>query len=287
MMMALLACVGCEPKTKSALLNPDTPVQPPAYAQIAARYNARLEHLDTLWARANIKAFFRDEDGKFHTETGEDSILMFDRPDQVALCVGKLGKIGLWAGCNESTYWLFEVQEDKRVWYGSHANLGKPTTQPLPLPIHPLRLLTLLGVQPLPPEVSGDEAKASLVILDNGNIKIEPPSGDVRMWLDPATAAPKTIELLDANGQVVLTAHLSGVMPVRTMGLPEAQWPMLADRIEIYVAGKDGELTIKLNDATSGAGHEKAEKALKNAFNFALLVNALRPQSAVNLDQPQ
>lgn len=256
------------------------PAVMPSYHEVAQRYNAHLAGLDRLWARASVKLFFRDGKGRMKTETGEDSLLMFEQPYGVALSLGKLGKTGVWAGCNKDQYWLFDVIDSRTVWYGRTANLHR--ARDFPLPVHPQRLIALLGATPINPDVG---AEHDTVTWDNGFFLIESPEEKLRLWIEPRTGMARQISLLDDAGEWLVVAKFSGAMAVEQANLPKARWPRLANRAEINIRGEADTFTMWLKDATDGRANPRIDRAIKQAFDFGTLVSALRPQDAVDLDR--
>ncbi len=267
---------GCQPQ-KADRTQP--PVTMPEYYALAERYNANLAGLDRMRARASVRLFFRDSRGKWKTETGEESLVMFERPHGVALSLGKLGKTAVWAGCNKDQYWLFDVMESRTVWYGRTANIAR--AREFPLPVHPQRLISLLGATPINPDVATDHNQ---VRWESGAFVIDVPEENLRLWLDPRTAMPRQIVMLDEGGEAVVWSKLTGEMRVEKADLPREQWPRIADRAEMTIKGQEGTLTMWLKDATDGRGNERYDRALRQAFDFNVLLGALRPQDAVDLD---
>lgn len=269
--------------------DPAPPLQLPSYEELAQRYNANIAAVDQLWARASVKLFYRNQQGKWKTETGEDSLFMFQRPGRVALSLGKLGKTALWAGCDQQRYWLFDLIENRTAWVGSTAALEGLAPEDYPLPVHPQRLVALLGLTPLDTLVATD---ARTVRYDNGSFVIDAPAQQLRLWLDPATALPRQIILLGDDGQPRIWSKLSGELRVATAQPPPQETvsdtvsvPRLAARAELILAGTDGSLTLALRDATDARADPRQARALSNAFDFDTLTRALRPQHVIDLDE--
>lgn len=271
---------GCQPPRDRGPVGP--PAALPSYVELAERYNANVVGLDRLWARASVRVVFRDQRGKWKTETGEDSLVMVEPPHRVAISVGKLGKTALWAGSDKDMYWLFDNLDARTVWYGRTENLGRPATRPLPLAVHPHRLVALLGVTPINPQAPTD---AETVHWEDGQYRIDVPDQSLRLWLDPQTALPRRAALLDEAGRITVMAWLSGELRVEKAGVPDrANWPRIADRIEAKVMNEDATLTVWLRDATDGRGSDRIERAMAGAFHFGRLIQALNPQQAIDLD---
>jgi len=80
----------------------------PAYEDVVAAYNARVSAFGRVWAR--VTAVYRgvDDAGNRLSEQAEGH-LQIERPDRVALSLGKLGETYLYLGSNESRYWWIDL----------------------------------------------------------------------------------------------------------------------------------------------------------------------------------
>jgi hypothetical protein len=276
--LLLTALAACRQPPKVDLSQPPDVI--PEYHELAQRYNANIKKLDRMWARASVRLFYRDQRGRLKSESGEDSLLMIEPPHRVALSLGKLGKTGVWAGCNRDQYWLFDVIESRTVWYGHTANLHR--ARDFPLPVHPQRLIALLGATPIEPHVATEH---QTVRWDQGFFVIESPESGLRIWLEPRSAMPRQVSLLDERGEWRVVAKLTGEMRVEQADVPREQWPRLSSRAEIRIRDEEGAFTLSLRDATDGRSNPRIDRALQNAFDFASLLSALKPQEAINLDE--
>src|SRR5690606_20224884 len=117
------------------------------------RYNANLQRLERVWSRATVELRWR-EDGKRRLEQGEGHLILA-LPDRLAMSIGKLGGVSLWAGADKDHYWLFNLLDanDKHVHVGMHA-LARVGDQRGPLPFRPIDLPRLLGLVTLDPNVA-------------------------------------------------------------------------------------------------------------------------------------
>lgn len=251
----------------------------PAYRELVERYNANLAGLDRLWARADVTLRYRDEKGKWRSERGDDSKLLMVVPDKVALAVGGIGPPVLWIGGNEQQYWVFHLRDEKPVYYGSRARIGSPTTQPLPSPVYPHQVPWMLGVVTLDPNADSE------VEWYRGYYLIEPPGTGTRMLIDPQTARPVRIDLLDSRGFSTLAVRLHDFVPV-TQGSAKSSTPapLVPSRIEAWVLGEGTQVTLKLNSVKDGRGDRAIERAFASAFDLQRLIQAHQPQVQVNLD---
>lgn len=262
------------------------------YAELAERYNAAIEPLSTLWSRADIDIAWaevnEEGDRKVRSESGNGKFIMRRGQvlNDVAMTVEKLGKIYLWAGSNQASYYLFDrVDGDNKTLYlGKHAHQqflnGEPMSdpKPFPLPIHPSSVPRLLGLEPLPgglfpePETTMD--------LYRGQYLLNEPERHLRMLIDPKTFRPTRVDLLDRKGFSVLTAKLSGVLEVEAdRSLPSP--PLICEKAEIFVSGYESRFTLKFQSATTSS-----RKVRDPMFDLEALKKALKPDQVIDLNAP-
>lgn len=245
----------------------------PGYNELVDRYNVNLRGIDRLWASTDVELAWRDEEGDRHFEKGDGKFL-FVSPRNVAMTVEKLGKTYVWAGSDEERFWLFERQKDY-AYVGRHEHVGKACAEPLPLPVHPSTVPHLLGLLPLE-RVEGAEPRVQVI---EGYPVIEPPGLALRIMLDPATARPVRIDLLDGLGRAVIVSRLRGHRPVRVEGVADDELPGVPESADLVVIGQEARVTLKLDRPTVDPSRIQAR-----AFDFESLVKALKPKRLVELD---
>ena len=106
----------------------------------------------TLWSRADIDIEWvevdQDGDRNYRSESGNGKFIMRRGEGDVdtAMTIEKLGKIYLWAGSNQTNYYLFDRVDgdNKKLYVGEHRAVGR--SKPFPLPLHPSMVPTLLGL---------------------------------------------------------------------------------------------------------------------------------------------
>lgn len=210
----------------------------PAYEDVVAAYNARVSAFGRVWAR--VTAVYRgvDDAGNRLSEQAEGH-LQIDRPDRVALSLGKLGETYLYLGSNESRYWWIDlVDADRKVALtGTHAEATPARIRALGLPVRPPELVEVVGIVPLPVRGGVVERDTRPGAPPGGFMVTAPrgggagdggpgggadsgPSGGpigglVRLWFAPEDddaagfrGEPTRVALLDAAGAEVLHATL-------------------------------------------------------------------------------
>lgn len=270
--------------TSDGFLSPLTPADI-TYTELATQYNAAIEPLTQLWSRADIDIEWIevDEDGgrQFRSESGNGKFIMRtgETMADTAITVEKLGKIYLWAGSNQTNYYLFDrVDGDNKTLYtGRHEHIGP--RQRFPLPIHPSMVSALLGLEPLPALLPQGETRTTIDQYGEQYLLSMPEFG-MRVLIDPVTFRPTRVDLTDANGFSVLTAKLSGQLKVEAdRALPSP--PLICDEAEVYVAGYESRFTLDFQSATTSS-----RKIRDQMFDLEALKKALKPDRVIDLDQP-
>lgn len=268
LMVLMLMVAGCA-STQS--LTPDD--RPPATdpAEVVARYNDNAMRLQRLWARAAAFFRYRDpDDGDMRTDQG-DGHLLFVRPSRVAFATGKPG-VGdvLWAGNNDRQFWLFDLRHDV-AYVGSYARLGQPGSRPLPMPVRPDRLPSLLGLTPI-------DAEEAYVEWHGDDLLIEPRWGARRLLLDARTGLAKRVDLLDEKGHSLIVCELTGEKTVKQVE-GESRPARIAAEAAIRVVGEEGGLTLKLSNPT-----DDPDKIDDRLFDLDLLLRKHKPETVEHLD---
>jgi len=292
----LLLLSGCHrPDTLTTHDGDVSPLKPAdiTYQALATQYNAAIAPMTTLWSRADIDIEWIevDDDGgrNYRSESGNGKFIMRrvdGKSTDTAMTVEKLGKIYLWAGSNQTNYYLFDRVDgdNKKLYVGEHAHVRfldhKPASQakPFPLPIHPSMVPTLIGLEPLPVEgLFPDEGVT--IDLYRDQYLLSHPERNLRMLIDPQTFRPTRVDLTDRKGFSVLTAKLSGWLEVEAdRALPSP--PLICDKAAVYVAGYESRFTLDFQSATTSTRRIKDQM-----FDLEALKKALKPDRVIDLDE--
>jgi len=268
------------------------PAAPPAdvpqltQRQVADRFNGNLSRVDRLWARSVVEIQW-SEGKKKKFEQGEGNLILQlpgnkkDVPTRVAFSVGKLGNIMMWAGCDATRYWLFDLRDARSVMIGRHANAKRLEPDDLPVPVQPLELVRLLGVTPIEPE---PRRAASPALWDAGAYVVDVPGG-VRVWVDPATFFARRIDLLDDKNATRISCLLSAYEPMELDQQPPGAWPKVATRLAITIAPRESQseakMTVFLSGLTDGIADEKIRD---NAFDYDSLRRIFKVEDVIDVD---
>lgn len=254
------------------------------YQELAKRYNAAIEPVTTLYSRADIVIEWVeiDEQGnrKYRSESGNGKFIMRrtgSDPIDTAMTVEKLGKIYLWAGSNRDSYYLFDrVDGDRKTLYvGEYLKFLEGQPKAYPLPIHPRSVPRLIGLEPLSQSLFFE--RDPTVDLYAGQYLLNLPDENLRMLIDPQTFRPTRVDLLDDEGYSLLTAKLSGQIPIE-VGKDVKVQPLLCDQAEVYVAGYESRFTLDFESATTSTQRIKDQM-----FILEALKDALKPDRVIDL----
>lgn len=269
--MLLLATVlgGCSS-------SPKRPAVLPSAEAIVEAHNTRVEGITSLWARTSVRVEGRDAEGSRFSEQGEGH-LQVERPERVAVTVGKLGEVYFALGSNETHYWLVDVSDaERRVMLIGDQELATPEkAAQLGLPVHPRDLPMLMGLLPLDATVvRGPEADAG----GNAEVRVSTRWGEAALRYDPVSLELVGAAAFDGTGGLVAEAVLSrtGDVQVGTGLLVAGRLPT---RVEVRVPGFDGFVRMEL-------GEPRVRSINATVFSPDRLEKAYRVRTVVDLDVP-
>lgn len=269
--LAVLA--GCASDRPDPAPAPSTvvPVDPEA---ITAAWNARVADLDRLWARVTLVVNTVDAEGEPVREQAEGH-LQIERPRRVALSLGKLGETYLYLGSNDERYWWIDaIDRDNRVGVlGRHELVTPRKAAALGVPVHPLDLVELIGILPLPDNTTftnGDEP---------GTIDATRPVGAAELtWvLDAESYTPRRAVLTGPEGEVLLEAEHEAYQFARVRDDLAAR-PRVPGRVVVNVPSIPARVRLAL--------YEPENKPIKPvAFDQERLFRAFRVDTVHDLDE--
>lgn len=282
---ALLIGAGCESTSSTASLagGPDRGgvVRPgPVYQDVATAYNRRVEQLDRVFARANLSITYFDEHGERQKEDPEGRLQVV-RPDRLALSLGKAGQTLFWFGCDPAQYWWFDLSDNSRriAAVGRHDRFDQSASRRIGLAVRPLDLIGVLGITPLDTAGPG----ATQWSEDGTLIGITTPiarRGWQRLWVDPKTYVPRTIEIFDQQRQLVLIADHEGLEAVeQTRTGSGGRAPQISGRITASHVDSGTDIRLTLTGARDGPISDKA-------FDLPTLLEKYSVEEVIDLDRP-
>ncbi len=293
---ALAVLAGCDNAKDQPVHVLKKPV--PGYTETARRYNADIAALDTLWCRATTQMRYTDEQGDKRIEQGEGH-LQVQRPDRVALSIGKVGRTLFWMGCDNERYWWMDLSGDTHVAsVGRHdgparaaaarTNEGGPGG--MVGSVSPRAVSRVLGIVPLPEkggtvDWSPDGRQLLLTAPIEGDAGVS--GARQRVWVDPEKNIATRVQLLGAPpapgkaGVPELAAELSEEQFVELVDKPGPK-PGVAGKVFVTHPASGTEIRLFLDGLESGGTRIKPA-----AFNFEQLCKALRVDRVIDLDERQ
>lgn len=248
----------------------------PRPSEIAAAYNRRVADIRSLKAPATL--LLDTPDGKGGRKRDQvEAALSVVLPGDVAMSVNKVGQVLFVMGCAGGRYWWLDLGEEPRAFAGDVALASPEKVGEFGVPVHPLDLLEVLAITPLPEptEVGWSEDAKSVVVRVPGRW------GSRKFWLAPSTWEPTRIELLDASGRVAVAAALSRYAPVRIDGkfFSPARMPT---QVEVEVPQRDFLATVAI-----AAPADPGERMKRAVFDLATVLRTYGIDTATDIDAPE
>jgi hypothetical protein len=270
------ACVWCALILSGCAHDqPVNPEEPPSEfipeldAQEAiTAWNSRVERLERLWARVTVVVNTVDAAGEAVTEQAEGH-LQIERPRGVALSLGKLGETYLYLGSNDERYWWIDVvdRENRAAVTGRHAAVTMEKAARLGVPVHPLELVEVLGLTPI-----GDGA-----VVDGTTVTTPTATGGrVVRFVDPETFEPVRIDVVDAAGELVLSASHEAYQLASVRDDTRVK-PRVPGRVIVEAPTVPATVRLALYDPENRDIREIA-------FDFDRLLKAFRVETVYDLD---
>ncbi len=239
---------GCAGSGRAPIEPDQRPIQPtsppPSAKAVQGRYNARLATLKALRTPVSLAIDYYDQSGNPARETAQGALILRP-PMETSLRVDKIGQTVAHLGSNKNEFFWIELGDPKRGVIGAHEDNISRDMALAGIPVHPLDLIELLGVTPLPDpatelfNVNWSTDGRSVAVLTTT------PRGLRRLFLDPRTMQPRRIELLDSVMQPVASARLDKY-EILDVGGPLDRRPRLATVIEVDVPTQSAKISISL-----------------------------------------
>ncbi|MBI1190869.1 MAG: hypothetical protein GC200_09350 [Tepidisphaera sp.] len=240
----------------------------PPYEAIREKYNERCQGLDKLRCPANLTI---DSPGEKPGQRRTDHVeanLQFVAPSRIALRVDKVAQTLAYLGCDETRYWWLDLGNPARALVGEHARATPSSAAKFGIPVHPLDLIDLLGVLPLPEKGAGAAWNAEgtrwVVTLPARGAGW----GVRRIEIDPATAEPTRVEVFDAKGRLAARAELSEFVPVKVRGDVFSK-AMMASRYKVEIPATDAKVSVSISQPEN-----PAERMRTAPFDLAKLLDS-------------
>ena len=277
---AILSVIpGC--KNKRAI-PPVEQVQRPAplLEDVIAVVNGRADKLGRVWARAVTSIAWTQPDGTKRSEQGE-GFFQLVQPSSLALDIGKVGEVVIWAGCDASRYWVIRRGDEKTAIFGRHDGPGSDRLMEEGLPVTPLDMIELSGVTPI-----ADWATApSLGWTTDGYWVVEErrPYGTLVREVEPRTGEPRRVSM-KSGGKTRVESVLVNAAPVERANTSD--WARMPTRITVADLVTGSTIVVGLEGLSDGIrgrrpGNERMQPAV---FDFEVLCEKLGVQRVEDLD---
>lgn len=272
---------GCRRGTQA--VSPDPPIRAtgplPAYDTVAAAHNQRVERLARLWSNATLRVWYPNEQGEEEVAQVEAN-LQYVRPDKVNLTLDKAGPLAV-LGSNERRYWFIDLnKENRHAKIGEHARATPERVAELGLPVHPLDLIELFALTPLPtswPSVGTGETPDLRWSSDGRWIVLSTPGriGRRRLYFEPGSYLVGRVELTGPDGNLLASADLDEYE--EAAGAGGAMVPT-----QILASVDRGRTRVRMRLDQPDAGRTPRDIA----FDLDRLLQAYRIRNVQSLDEP-
>ncbi len=224
---------------------------------------------------------FVDADGQSQREQVE-GFCQFVRPSKALITFHKVSQPLALLGSDGERYWWMEVGGDqKRAFVGRHDHATPERIAAAGLRVHPLDLMDMLGLTPLPTE-SKDAKTAwsadgrALVVTLPGRMGVR------RFTLDPESADPRGVDMLDASGRVLASSLLEKFERVSLKGAgPDVPRPRVPTKVVVEADGGATQIIMELSEP-----QDDPARFRPITFDFERLLEAHDVKDVRNLDEP-
>jgi len=236
----------------------------------------RVRALRDFASRGSAEIHWKDEQGDHHEQTQLD-LAWREGGGRVALRMDKLGERFAWSGADPESWWVFRLE-------------SKPTSLLIgrrddPLPedmlsfLGPDCLLELLGVSVWPDAATLEASAADGVWIRWNRSR---PSGAwraTRVRVSQPGGLPAEVQLLAADGSVLVKAEHARPLSVEVAGAPPGAWPEVAGTTRFTLPGRqDGSWEVFWD-----APGTRPERLKDRLFDLAVLREVLHPDQVRDL----
>lgn len=233
---------GCRCRPQSSGAGPEGPIVrqgKPDYAALASAYNPRVSSLVRIWASMVVRLTYADADGVIRDEQF-DGVVQYVAPSKALLTFRKYSQEFALLGSDGERYWWIELDKVKRATIGRHDMATPERLARAGLPVHPLDLVELLALTPLPPEGEAEWSKDGRWAV----VTVPARNGVRKVWIDPATHEPGRVQIVGAGGVVLAE---SGLKKFENMALKGASADALRPRVPTHVTVEAGKTRLILD----------------------------------------
>jgi hypothetical protein len=207
----------------------------PNAADVIAAYNRRVADMSRL--RTPISAVLDiptlDEQGRVTDQRTKDQLdgnLQLIQPDRVSLRMDKVQQTVFYMGSGSGQYWFIAMGDQPVAYKGEMTQATLAKARSLGLPIHPLDLLDLMAITPLPSNAKLSWWGPYVRVIAAARW------GTRELLLDATTLEPAAVWLRDRAGKIAVWAETTNYkdVPVTGKGISPARVP---GRVRAVVPG--------------------------------------------------
>lgn len=250
------------------------PADPDLVTRVVEEHNARVDRIDTFWARVSVRVRGLDARGERFEEQGEGH-LQIVAPDRASLTVGKLGETYFAYGANEERYWMFDLSDSdhRAALVGDLSRVTRAKAHTLGLSVHPSDLVGAVGLERIDLERIEDAR------IEDGMLVLETPArwGSSSWWFSLDPMELRWVVSSDEQGTELARTELSQYKAL----LESNRFPTgveVPGQVEITTPGdEDGYVRIELSDPT--------RRAIRGVvYDFDRLKRVYRVSEVIDLD---
>lgn len=282
--LLLAACAG--PTTPKSVFDPASKPTSnratlPKSSDVIGAYNRRVADITRMRSpvSAVIDVPIVDDKGKLTGQRQKDQLdgnLQLIQPDRVSLRMDKVQQTVFTLGSGGGMYWFITMGDEPTAYTGAVSKATVAKARSLGLPIHPLDLLELTAVTPMP-------ATAKLSWWDK-YIRIVAPArwGTREVLVDAKTYEPVAVWLRDASGKIAVWAETTGMKTVDVEGKATVA-ARVPGRIRAVVPGatSDGDTFVELFlSKPENTGNRIREKQ----FDMQAVIESVGVKQVINVD---
>ena len=244
--LLVLPLAACQPKPLPVYTGPTSTLE-----DVVARINARNVQIPTLWARQDFDGDIVDDKGNSHSVSAR-GVILYRAPHELRIVAdNEFGPI-FEMGATDEFYWLKVIPQMDTLWWGKMKNAGKPCAGAMP--IRPDLIIDVLAVGLIdsnllhePYTVMRFNNDADAYMLDSLIRGPDRMLVQKEVWYDRRTLLPGLVLLFDANGRVVLQAHLENYQALPMDGVPPDRWPQIATVYRLRFPDTGSSMTFSLS----------------------------------------
>lgn len=256
----------------------------PAYDAVANGYNKRVANLDRLEALVALNVTAVNQEGQEIKNQVEGNLKVL-LPASVSLRVDKVGKPVFYLGSNDQQYWWVDLTQNPKIaMVGAHAKATPDAVNDFGIPVHPMDLIEVLAIRPLPVAGEAEAKQAKIAWSQNGRalvVTLPGRWGERRFSLNPENYAPIRIELLDAQGATVVSCTHTDFQPVEVVGNAAAS-PQVTKRIDLDLPVQKAKVTVAVYEPRNPGPQLRVQ-----VFNLRAVLQNFNVQNVVDIDQPR